>query len=407
MGATSHCIAASKYDAFKSSKVIGSVKALLDDGHSQYVKENRDYLKAVLDVVFVCARQGIASRHREGEESQNRGNFLVLLELVAKHDKQIADRLAEGSKNAKCTHHSIQDDFIHSIAQLIRQDITSDMSDAVFYCIICDEAKDASKEEQISICLRYYDESAGHIKEAFWGFTPAKDGQDAASLKSKILASLTENKVDLGSSVAQCYDGASVMSGRLHGLQVLMRKDMPNAIYIHSYSHRLNLVVVDVVNGSARLADLLDTFQQLHNFMIISTVHTIFMTKQKQLYSKHQTRELPSVSETRWVCQHKICFAVLETLKAVVETIDEVAEMDVGKRAVTARNLQMRIHSSFVGHLVTMEWILKICGDATEALQPGTDTLQTALDLISDMETLLTRTALLTRSRVQRAKGPV
>ena len=50
---------------------------------------------------------------------------------------------------------------------------------------------------------------------------------------------------------------------------------------------------------------------------------------------------------------------------------------------------------SFVVHLVTMEceWILKICGDATEALQGGTETLQTALDLIDRMQILLTRPA--------------
>ena len=67
-----------------------------------------------------------------------------------------------------------------------------------------------------------------------------------------------------------------------------------------------------------------------------------------------------------------ICFAVLETLRAVMDTIDDVDNMDVGQRAVTTRNLQTRIHSSFVVHLVTMEWILKICGDATEALQGRT-----------------------------------
>ena len=39
------------------------------------------------------------------------------------------------------------------------------------------------------------------------------DGQDAANLKIKIVAALMENKIDLCSCVAQCYDGASVMSG--------------------------------------------------------------------------------------------------------------------------------------------------------------------------------------------------
>ena len=51
--------------------------------------------------------------------------------------------------------------------------------------------------------------------------------------------------------VAQCYDGASVMSGRLNGLQAIMRKDVcPKGIYVHCWAHRLNLVV------EARVYDL-------------------------------------------------------------------------------------------------------------------------------------------------------
>ena len=40
-----------------------------------------------------------------------------------------------------------------------------------------------------------------------------------------------------------------------------------------------------------------------------------------------------------------------------------------------------------------MEWILKICGNGTEALQGKSETLQTSLDLIASMGTLLARTA--------------
>ena len=109
------------------------MKALLDDQHVQYVKENRYYLKAILDVILLCSRQGIALRgHREGEDSLNRGNFLSLLELVAKHNPKIADRITTGLKNARYTYHSIQDYLIGSTAQLIRQDITLEVADAVF-----------------------------------------------------------------------------------------------------------------------------------------------------------------------------------------------------------------------------------------------------------------------------------
>lgn len=49
--------------------------------------------------------------------------------------------------------------------------------------------------------------------------------------------------------VAQSYDGASVMSGCLNGVQVKIKQYFPSAIYTHCMSHRLNLVVLDMCKG--------------------------------------------------------------------------------------------------------------------------------------------------------------
>lgn len=44
--------------------------------------------------------------------------------------------------------------------------------------------------------------------------------------------------------IAQCYNGAFTMSGRLGGLQTLMRREVcPMALYVHCWAHRHNSVV--------------------------------------------------------------------------------------------------------------------------------------------------------------------
>jgi len=42
--------------------------------------------------------------------------------------------------------------------------------------------------------------------------------------------------------VGQGYDGASAMSGYLHGAQEYIKKDFPVALYVHCSAHSLNLV---------------------------------------------------------------------------------------------------------------------------------------------------------------------
>lgn len=49
--------------------------------------------------------------------------------------------------------------------------------------------------------------------------------------------------------VAQTFDGAAVMAGRVSGLQTLIKKKYPSATFIHCYSHKLNLVLSKSANS--------------------------------------------------------------------------------------------------------------------------------------------------------------
>ena len=43
--------------------------------------------------------------------------------------------------------------------------------------------------------------------------------------------------------IAQTYDGAAVMSGSRHSVQVLIKNDFPHAHFLHCYAHQFNLVI--------------------------------------------------------------------------------------------------------------------------------------------------------------------
>ena len=47
----------------------------------------------------------------------------------------------------------------------------------------------------------------------------------------------------------QTYDGASVMSGHIGGVQTLMRQQYPFAYFVHCAAHRLNLVLSQAVSS--------------------------------------------------------------------------------------------------------------------------------------------------------------
>ena len=317
----SHAFAMEKWMQLQRNTTKGqSVLTLLDDAHAKLVKENRHYLGCVIKTVLMCAKQGTALRgHREtaaateSDPGCNRGNFLSFLELVSEYDPIIQSRLASGPANAKYCHHSIQNDILHAAAGLLTEDIVRDIIQAGVYSLQADETRDLSKVEQLSLCLRYIKND--EIKESFINFTACNE-LSAAALCENILNTLRDKGVPLEGCIGQCYDGAFVMSGHLSGVQLRIKEHCPSAIYIHCFAHRLNLVVVDVAGAVGLVADMFGVLQRIHNFMCTSVVHIKFVEAQKNIYPNKRVWEIPSLSNTRWICRHEATNTVSMALEA-------------------------------------------------------------------------------------------
>ena len=140
------------------------------------VQENRHYMTAVWKAVRLCSLQGIGLRgHREdlGAIDSNPGNFLSILSLLSEHDSVIHDRLNE-STTAKYTHHSIQNELIETASDMLCEEIVDEVSTAKYFSLLCDETRDTSKVEQMSLILRYLRplSQSLEIVESFVGFFP-------------------------------------------------------------------------------------------------------------------------------------------------------------------------------------------------------------------------------------------
>ena len=64
---------------------------------SQQIIKNRHYLKTISEIILFCSHQEISLRgHKEGKESSNSGNFLEMLQLVARHDADVQKQIQLG-----------------------------------------------------------------------------------------------------------------------------------------------------------------------------------------------------------------------------------------------------------------------------------------------------------------------
>ena len=74
----------------------------------------------------------------------------------------------------------------------------------------------------MAIVLRYVDLNAASVYEHFLTYVPA-ERLTAEGISSYILETLEENHLDPKCLVSQGYDGASVMSGSLSGVQARIK----------------------------------------------------------------------------------------------------------------------------------------------------------------------------------------
>ncbi|XP_063920743.1 uncharacterized protein LOC135135576 [Zophobas morio] len=166
--------------------------------------------------------------HRENINSPCKGNFLTIIDLLAKYDPVLKLHLSENNPNRfKYISPAIQNELVHIIiSSKVKQNILQKIQNSPFFTTITDTTQDISKTDQLSQIIRYVmlekDENNQItnlcINESFLGL---REGtyQSAASWAENILASITEMGLNISRCRGQGYDGAAHMSGTYSGLQ--------------------------------------------------------------------------------------------------------------------------------------------------------------------------------------------
>lgn len=147
-------------------KTFGNIRVdlLLDEQkrnsvsrHNDQVSENRHVLERLVDSVCFLGAQELAFRgNNETESSDNRGNYIELLNLIAKYDSKL-ERHLSSAQCFKGTSNHIQNDLINSIASVILNNFDKEITSAPFVSVMLDETTDVKKKSQLSIVFRYVD----------------------------------------------------------------------------------------------------------------------------------------------------------------------------------------------------------------------------------------------------------
>ena len=225
-----------------------------DKTSEQYYQRNKRILEAIVDAVLLCAKQGLSLRgHRDtkvndmDESTENRGNFLAILELIAKYDPIVKEHLKNGQRNAKMLSWKTQNDIIANAAFVIKNQIKEMISSEKFYAVIGDEVTERfANKDVLLVCLRFLNSINGEqkVEETFFQSMHMKRRTSGKNLGQNIIEILRSNELVMADCRGQAYDGAAAMSSDRCGAQTEVRKEAPNVAYTHCRSHVINLAIV-------------------------------------------------------------------------------------------------------------------------------------------------------------------
>ena len=371
-----------------------SVVTLVHKTHRDEVLKNRQYIMDIIGLVLYLGRNGLAFRgHREGATAvdahgnmADRGNFLEGMDLLSTHSYSIRERLAKGPQNQRYLHHDFQNELLHCASSIIRQQAAKEVSLAGCYSLSADETKDLSKVEQVAVSIRYV--SDGGIQEEFIGFGAASDDLSAAGLTTVISAMLTTVGIDINGMVGMAFDGASVMSGEHRGVQQQLREkqDVPKAINVHCFAHRLNLVLSEVCQSVDRVRLALHTIQAVYVFFSGSTVQNAYQRHLANMGDEFKKYRIQSQSETRWYARCVAVTNILKVMPAVHDTLIEQSECHKdSKRRATASGLLLTVDTPLIINLSIMEWILNKVDILSRQFQAHDATFSAARNLINTL----------------------
>ena len=113
-------------------------------------------------------------------------------------------------------------------------------------------------------------------------------------LKGKLIQH--ENIMD--KLIGQTYDGASVMSGHLNGVQAQTQREYPFAHFVHCAAHRLNLLLCQAASSIAPVKIFFINIGAFCTF-------TSNAPRRKAFLSSHNL-EFPSPGDTRWYYRARV-----------------------------------------------------------------------------------------------------
>ena len=168
--------------------------------------------------------------------SPNNGNYLGLLELIAKFDLFLSNHIENyGNKGTGSTSYlskTIYNELILLMGKHVLQSFLDEIKQAGYFSLSVDSTPDLSYVDQLTIILRYVSPQPGVPVERFITFLKLEEHTSLFMANLVVDYLVNECGTDFSNFRGQSYDNATNMSGKYNGMQTHIVKQNKYAIFV-------------------------------------------------------------------------------------------------------------------------------------------------------------------------------
>lgn len=245
-------------------------------------------MERIVAVICTLAERGLPFRgDNEQFGSPNNGNYLGLLELIAKFDPFLLAHINRygnsGSGNPSYLSKNVCEEIIQLMAKKVKDAIRADLKKAGYFSLSVDSTPDISHTDQLTLIIRYVSPEDCLPNERFLTFLKLIDhsGESMANFVFNYLT--TELEINFRKCRGQSYDNTANMAGRYKGMQQKILEKSKFARFIPCAAHSLNLVGRSAVDGCLDAVNCFGIINEIYTFLLkeIGCSKIIFATSVK------------------------------------------------------------------------------------------------------------------------------
>lgn len=219
----------------------------------------------------------------------------------------------ETSKNAKYSSNRIIDEWLHVIADVIREDVKEELRKCINLGLMRDESTDVSVTKQLIVFARV---DCG----ISYRYLQTPDGR-AKTIESALLPCLQEYGVGIQKVVGYGSNGANVMVGCRGGVATRLKKSNPLMLTIHCINHRLALGAAQSIESVLYLKKFNEILVGIFKLYHYSSVRQAALKEIQSIY-KDPILKFKEPKSVRWLSHRQAVDAVRRSLVSLIISLD-------------------------------------------------------------------------------------